>query len=165
MRFHYAFFVGAMRATEIIPAGLDAVPNDFAPAMFAFGREGVDGAFKTIVVVGDAVDDNLDVFVVIVSANFTMRHKKPLVARYIKSNSAFDIRRQEPQFPSLRAPSHDGKCAKKTKELSALRVPFDLLPGPLHHLVVLRVLQALLDHALIFGVFVFQRLAANLFAR
>src|SRR3954470_1390478 len=43
-----AFFVGAMTTAEEFAASLRAVPDDFAPAMIALGRQSMDGALETI---------------------------------------------------------------------------------------------------------------------
>jgi hypothetical protein len=73
-----AFFVGAMTTAEEFAASLRAVPDDFAPAMIALGRQSMDGALETIKVMGDAVHDYFDRFVVLVSANLTTSHNAPL---------------------------------------------------------------------------------------
>ncbi len=49
----------------------DSVANDAAAAMFAFRRQRVDRAFETIEVMRNPVDEELERFVVFVSADFT----------------------------------------------------------------------------------------------
>jgi hypothetical protein len=69
------FLVSAMGAAKEGAGDLDAVPDDRAIAMLAMGRQGMDGAFEAIEVMRVAVDDDLDGFVIFISADFTAHHK------------------------------------------------------------------------------------------
>ncbi len=69
-----AFFVGAVSAAEEGARGFDPVTDDLAAAMFAFGGQRMYGALKTIEIMRDAVDDDLETLVVIIPANFTTSH-------------------------------------------------------------------------------------------
>lgn len=64
--------MGAAGAAKEIAAGLNAVADYFAAAMFAFRSQRVDGAFEAIVVMRDSIHDNLHRLVVFVSTNFTL---------------------------------------------------------------------------------------------
>lgn len=65
---------------EAVPAAVnvavrfDAVTNYVTIAVSAFGRKRVDRAFETIERMALAFGDNLESFIVIVSANFAARH-------------------------------------------------------------------------------------------
>lgn len=65
-----ALFLRAMRAAIERAPGFDAVTDDAAAAVAAFRRECVDGALEAIEVVRNAVDDDLNRFVVFVAATF-----------------------------------------------------------------------------------------------
>jgi len=69
---HYSFVMGAAGAAEKIALGFDAVADNFAAAMLAFGSKRVDGAFKAVEVMRDPVHHDLERLVVIVSTNFTL---------------------------------------------------------------------------------------------
>src|SRR6185436_13248252 len=69
----HTLFFGAMRATEERTARFDAVADDFAAAMTALRRQRMNGAFKTIEVVRNAVHHNFDRFVIFVAARFAGR--------------------------------------------------------------------------------------------
>jgi hypothetical protein len=71
------FMVGAVSATKITAAGFNAVTDDFAAAVFARRRQGVNGTFKTVEIVRDSVGHDFQWFVVLVSAYFAL-HKNPL---------------------------------------------------------------------------------------
>ena len=62
-----------------ISAGFDSVPDDFAPAMVAFGSQNVNGTFEGIKVMGDAVHHNFQGLIIFISADFTLRHKISLL--------------------------------------------------------------------------------------
>jgi len=74
MRANHALFLGAMGATEKAAARLDPVAYDLAPTMLAFRRQCMDGALKRVVIMGDTIYDNFQVFVVFISANFARCH-------------------------------------------------------------------------------------------
>ena len=57
--------------------------NYFAPAVVTFRRHGVDGALEAIEIMRDTRRHDLDGFIILVSANFTFVHKKPLSVRFI----------------------------------------------------------------------------------
>ena len=59
---------GAVGATIHFAAGFVAVADDAAAAVRALGRKHMDGAFEAIEVMGDAVADDFDRFVVFVAA-------------------------------------------------------------------------------------------------
>src|SRR5262249_5435421 len=69
--------MSAMATTIIAAAGFDAVADNFAAAMLAFRSQGVNGAFEAIEIVRNTCDDNLDRFVIFISANFTWAHIIP----------------------------------------------------------------------------------------
>ena len=70
MHGHHAFLVRTTSAAIEIAFRFNAVADDFAAAMRAFGRQRVDGAFKTVKKVRGAVPDDFQRLVVIISANF-----------------------------------------------------------------------------------------------
>ena len=70
-----AFFVGAMSAAIEAAPCFDAVPNDFASAMFALGRQCVYGAFEAVEVMRDPVYQDFNRLVVFIAATFTTVHK------------------------------------------------------------------------------------------
>lgn len=76
-----ALVMGAARATEEDPTGLDSVTDNFAATMDAGRCKGVDGAFERIKITGDAVDQDFERLVVIVSANLAL-HRIPSLAHY-----------------------------------------------------------------------------------
>jgi hypothetical protein len=71
---HDTAHLGTMGAAVDRVAGLNAVADDTAIAMSAFGRERVDRAFEAVECVGVALDDDVERFVVIVSANLAACH-------------------------------------------------------------------------------------------
>src|SRR5438132_14110809 len=77
---------GAMRATKHVASRLDPMADDGATAVAATGSQRVDGAFKGIEIMGDAIDDDLHHFVVFVAADFTFIHilllSRPVVLRH-----------------------------------------------------------------------------------
>src|SRR2546421_10605520 len=77
-----SFFVRAMGATIEILAGLDPMSDDFAPAMLAFGSQRVDCALEAVKIMGDAVDDDFQRFIVFVSTNFALSHKFSFLAAH-----------------------------------------------------------------------------------
>lgn len=74
MRSYDAFLLRAMSATKETAAGLDTVADDLAAAMFTFRRQRMDRALKAVEIMGDAIDDYLQIFIVLVPANFTLSH-------------------------------------------------------------------------------------------
>jgi hypothetical protein len=72
-----AGFAGAMSAAIERALGFNAVTDDFAIAVLAFGSKRVDGAFETVKIMGLTLDSDFQRFVVIVSANFTFVHTIP----------------------------------------------------------------------------------------
>jgi hypothetical protein len=62
-----AFVRGAMSAAIHLATGFVAVTDDAATTMSALRREHMDGALKAIEIMGDAIADDLDRFVVFVS--------------------------------------------------------------------------------------------------
>src|SRR6267378_1323822 len=94
----HAFFMGAMRAAINVAAGLGAVTDYLAAAMFAFRGQVVDGAFETIVVVRDAVFDDFKRFVVFVSAYFTTIHKSPFSNTF---HAKIYLSSESEQYPPL----------------------------------------------------------------
>jgi hypothetical protein len=79
----HSFLMGTIGAAVEIFSRLNAVTNNFAATMLASGCQGMNGAFKTIIVMRDAVDDYFQVLVVFVSADFTLIHKLPPLLRLI----------------------------------------------------------------------------------
>jgi hypothetical protein len=100
----HAFLVGTMRAAVKYAIGLDAVPDNLAPAMVALGREGVDGTFETIEEMRVTIHDDLDRLVIIVSAYFTLNHNPSfwpnLLASLHNSTGSFPVRSLQPFNPS-----------------------------------------------------------------
>jgi hypothetical protein len=78
---HHSLFLRAMGATIKIASRFDAMADDFAAAMFARRGLRMDGAFKAVVIMGDAVDDDFQILVVFVSANFALGHDALLSLR------------------------------------------------------------------------------------
>src|SRR5690606_17130238 len=74
---HNTFFMCAVSAAEEIPAGLDAVADDLASAVFAFRRECMNGTFKRVEVVRNSVHDDFEWLVIIVSADFALHIEPP----------------------------------------------------------------------------------------
>jgi hypothetical protein len=72
---HNSFLIGAIGAAIEIPSCFHAVTYDAAAAMLAGRCQGMDSAFETVVVMRDAINDDFEVFVVFVSANFAFIHK------------------------------------------------------------------------------------------
>jgi hypothetical protein len=70
-----ALLAGAVGATEEIAARLDAVADNAAMAMRATRRQFVNGAFKRVKIMGDAVDNYLHELVILIAADFTSIHK------------------------------------------------------------------------------------------
>jgi len=66
--------VGRGQTLAWFAAGLGAVTDYLAAAMFAFRGQVVDGAFETDEVVRDSINDDFDGFVVFISAGFTSVH-------------------------------------------------------------------------------------------
>jgi hypothetical protein len=85
MHADHALLAGAVGATEEIAAGLDAVADNTAMAMQATRRQFVDGAFKRIKVMGDAVDNYLHELVVLIAADFTSIHKILLLGNVMRN--------------------------------------------------------------------------------
>jgi len=73
-----SFLVGAMSAAIETAARFDAVADDFAPTMLAFGRQRVYGALEAVKVMRDAIYKDFDRLIIFISANFTSVHKKLL---------------------------------------------------------------------------------------
>jgi hypothetical protein len=63
-----------MDATKNVAVVLDPMANHFAAAMLALGRKGVDRTLKRIECVPLSGHGDRKRFVVIVAANFTLRH-------------------------------------------------------------------------------------------
>src|SRR5438067_13186722 len=74
MHSHDTFFAGAVRATKEIAARLYAVANDSTPAVATLRGQAMNSAFETIIIMGNAIDDDLDQFVIFVSADFASVH-------------------------------------------------------------------------------------------
>jgi hypothetical protein len=74
-----AFCVRAMRAAVNASCCLYTMTNDFAVAMAALWRQGMNGAFEAVEISGDTIDNNFQVLVVFVSANFALMHFASLV--------------------------------------------------------------------------------------
>ena len=66
-----AFVLGAMRAAIHHPARFDSMADNPASAVAAFRSQFVDGALKAIKVMGNAVRQYFQRFVVLIAANFT----------------------------------------------------------------------------------------------
>ena len=60
---------------------LDSVAEDFATAMVAFRGQRVNGAFKRVEVMGNAVGDNFDRLIVFVSTDLALVHEFSRAAR------------------------------------------------------------------------------------
>lgn len=67
--------MGAVGAAVKIAARFDTVPNDLATTVFTDGSKGVNCAFETIEIMGDAVHKHLQGLVVIVATNFASHNK------------------------------------------------------------------------------------------
>jgi hypothetical protein len=72
----HTFLMRATGAAEERPTRFDSVADDSATTMFTLGRQCVDGAFETVEIMGDPVDNDLEGFVVFVTANFAT-HRNP----------------------------------------------------------------------------------------
>jgi hypothetical protein len=72
-----SFLMGAMGAAIKVTACLHAVPDDFAAAVLALRGQCMNGTFKTIEIVRDAVHHNLQGLVVFISANLATIHGIP----------------------------------------------------------------------------------------
>src|SRR3954470_4249696 len=68
-----------MCAAKQLATGFGAVADDFAAAVLALRRERMNGALKAVKVMGDAVHDHLDRFVILVSTNLTTPHNSSIV--------------------------------------------------------------------------------------
>jgi hypothetical protein len=68
------FLVCAMTATKKRTSRLDSVPDDPAPAVGTFGSQSVNGTFEAVEIVRNAVYDDFEVLIILVSANFTLVH-------------------------------------------------------------------------------------------
>src|SRR4030095_13651877 len=66
-----------MAATIKMTIRFNTVADDFATAMFALGRERMNGAFERVEDVRAASDSHFHGFVVVVSANFATWHRCP----------------------------------------------------------------------------------------
>jgi len=66
--------VRAIRTAEKRATRLDSVSDDFAPAMRTFRSQSMDGAFKAVEIMGNTIDNNLQVLVVIISTDLTAVH-------------------------------------------------------------------------------------------
>jgi hypothetical protein len=75
---HDTFVVRATGTAVKITLGFDAVADNFATAVFAFGGHCMDGAFKAVEKMRRAVPDDFQQFVVLVTANFTFHSIPPL---------------------------------------------------------------------------------------
>src|ERR1043166_2931189 len=71
----HSFLMRAVSATEKITSGFDTVSNDLAAAMFTFWGKGMDRALEAIEVVGNAIIDEFQRLVVLVSTNFTLHSR------------------------------------------------------------------------------------------
>ena len=65
---------GAMSATVHLIPGLNAVADDFAAAVVAFGSKLMDGALEAVEIVGLPLVNHFDSLVVFVAANFTFHN-------------------------------------------------------------------------------------------
>ena len=72
----YAFMMGAVGATEEVPACFDPMADDLAAAMFTGRCQGMNRAFETIKIMGDSVYNYFERLVVVVTTHFTL-HKIP----------------------------------------------------------------------------------------
>jgi hypothetical protein len=66
----YTFVMRAMSATEKVALGLNAMTDDFAPAMFACRRKRMNSALERIEISRNSIHHNLQCFVILVVANF-----------------------------------------------------------------------------------------------
>jgi hypothetical protein len=70
----HTFLFGAVSRAEKVFLCLHAMPYNLAPAIRANGREPVNRAFKRIENVAFSCRDNLKSQIIIITANFTLRH-------------------------------------------------------------------------------------------
>ena len=107
---------GAMGATVHLAAGFVSMANDAATAMRALRRHDMDGTFEAIEVMGNAVLNDLDGFVVLVAAALTsVRAGMELVLR-IGGQFGFQNARSLLLFMSL---NHEGTSRKIAELVSA----------------------------------------------
>ena|SRR5207253_2734611 len=66
--------LGTMGAAEEMPADLDSVSNDLALAMFTSWGYGFDRAFETVEHMFGSANRQLESFVIVISADFTLGH-------------------------------------------------------------------------------------------
>jgi hypothetical protein len=74
MHSHHTFFVRTMSAAVVTSTGLDAVANDLAATVLAFGSQRVDCALEAIEIMRNAGHYNLNRFVILISTHFTFFH-------------------------------------------------------------------------------------------
>jgi len=85
-----------MPAAKKLAAGFGAVADDFAAAVLALRRERMNGALKAVKVMGDAVHDHLDRFVILVSTNLTTPHNPPSLLEPTETSSAVSPQAERP---------------------------------------------------------------------
>jgi hypothetical protein len=73
-RFGDSGFARATGAAIKRPVRLDAVPDDFAPAVIANRRQRMDRAFEAVENMLPARRDHLEGEIIVVTANFTLGH-------------------------------------------------------------------------------------------
>ena len=83
----HAFLMRAMGATKEVTARFYAMTDDFTAAMVTFWSQRVDGALEAIKIMRYAGYYDFQWFVVVIPANFTLCHKKPIFRSvpYLKS--------------------------------------------------------------------------------
>jgi hypothetical protein len=77
------------------PAGLDPMADYLAAAMFAGGRQRVNGALEAVKEMRFTVLHHFDGFIVIVSAHFTFSHKTSLGGTYEWAKQIQTFKRME----------------------------------------------------------------------
>ena len=77
MESSHTFLMRAVGATINVATGFDPMADDLAAAMLALGPERVDGAFKAVEIMGDAVHHDFERLIIFVSTDFTLGHKFP----------------------------------------------------------------------------------------
>jgi len=71
----YAFFVGTMSTAIKISTRFNSMADDLAATVLALRRQHLDGAFKAIEVMRNAIYDYFQRLIIFVAANFTSAHK------------------------------------------------------------------------------------------
>jgi len=74
MNSRYTLFLSTMGTAVEEAIGFDTMTDDHASAVLALGSKGVNGAFKRIECMRFSILHDLERFIIIVAANFTLGH-------------------------------------------------------------------------------------------